>query len=340
MNSNIISSNELNNCLNFFDLNINYSLEDLENSRYTRLKENKLNYDQIDNNYKILLNFKLNPLSNIDSKIQNVDFNDYRNTFILDYSNKYFDLPARFIDKDELNDKLDKVKSIANLYYEQIRNSNIDNIALNINLFYKDYIAVVNNFLDSYINTLNNKNDNRVKNTVLRVKNSYLNKTLKYSLNELVHYINEDIKANVIKTLRYQNDIKKSINVKLNKLNYFFKREEVSAVLKDFYENIDKFLNDISIKIQKKIYDFDITSEEEKNNILNIINEELDKEIQKYGDSLEVNIRRSIIESIQSINNEELYKLINQKLNNAYEFEDYQEIVFLIEENKANLQNR
>ena len=329
-NEKFLEHNDFKKYIDFFNLKMNFTVEELEIARYQKQLENKED-KTIEQKYQKLMCVALQGLNN---NIENIFennvmsekyFEKYKSELLASYQQKYEAKKPYTKQNEALNLELDSVNETVKAHKDQLINSNANDIRNILDDFYNSYTIGCKSFITDYYDITKEKSNNKGATILEYVKNHGINNILNDTLYNLV-----DIEL-PRKLLNNQNSLVKMINDLFYKISNEYKRTETESVLEVFYEKIDSFLeslySDILKDINSSIYQNDTDIENKYNEIVEKINPRINIFNAGIQDSIKIALKSKIMEQKNfAVPQQDLFT----KLKLATTFENYAEVFNIV----------
>ena len=285
-----ISAKDLQDCLEYFDLKLNYTLVDLETSKYLLLNSKKDDKEKILNVYDILYKLKIRDLSR---KNDRPEMDLYKVNYNYAFRRKYQEFPSKFRNANDLNASVEDVQKLVDEHpYNIDKSATLEEISMVNNAFFNNYGDYSSKSILEYAKALNVRNNNRGEDIVndVAISTASDDSIVKYSLKDMFEKFNDKIlkgfssnsykkimlnqlkgyfddienyynNPNYINILQaYKTDINSFIDIKYeeyaNKINKYVVKDENQAAryIQDDLNSLQIDVKDFSNKIFKKVY--------------------------------------------------------------------------------------
>ena len=325
-----INTAEVSEALKYFDLPVKCNVEQLEAAKFTKSSLNPIKKLTTDKHYKNLLDFVM---------YSNKNFFAYKDEFLKGFKQKFYKLPSKFPNNDALNNDIADIIKTIKFYYEGLaKDKQEDDFKIGMHMFYVEYQSRVEKFLKDYLDYLNGYSAIDLSSTLNEIEQQVKANTIDMSVYDLCVLCNEKLAT----ANNNKNKLRKLFKSKyLYQLDCYFKDEEYQELLEPYYEEIDKFINELSIRIDKLVNSVVILDakdvEEEYANIC----DEIQETVEMFGDRIDDTIVRNLKEMIKKVASNKVRETLEHKLHFADTIESYKEIYDIAtREQGNNLQNR
>ena len=292
-----ISARDLQECLNYFNLNINYSLVDLEASKFLLLKNNQEEKEKILNVYDMLYKLKMRDLS---QKNHRSEIELYKINYDYAFKKKYDKYSSVYRDSNELNSAIKDVNNLVENHYNNINNCSSKEEADTLNNdFFSNYYAHTSKCILEYAKALNHRNNNQKVEVVneLALTTANNDNIIKNSLKTTIENFNNNL-VKSFSTDNYKKIMLGQLNEYFKSICNYFDNPEYSYMFVKYQEEIDAFIEEKYNSYVNKIKNHHIKDEYDAAKYIQEDLKNIQVEIKEFSNKIFKSIYKELLDEI------------------------------------------